>query len=67
MLRTGQSLHPASHPLDHTRRLHYRGPWRLPGPDSHQQAASSFSPGYTITTPFAVTAPQLLGAPPIGR
>ena len=25
-------------PLDRTRRLHYRGPWRLPGPDSHRLA-----------------------------
>jgi hypothetical protein len=37
-------------PLNHARGLHYRGPWRLPVPDSHQQAASSFTPGYTITT-----------------
>jgi hypothetical protein len=25
-------------PLDRTRRLHYRGPWRLPGPVSHRLA-----------------------------
>ena len=37
-------------PLDHARGLHYRGPWRLPGPDSHRQAALSLSIGYVITT-----------------
>ena len=28
-------------PLNRTRRLHYRGPWRLPGPDSHRLAIES--------------------------
>src|SRR5271166_6970916 len=37
-------------PLDHARGLCYRGPWRLPGPDSHQLAALSLSIGYVITT-----------------
>jgi len=39
-------------PLNRTRRLRYRGPWRLPGPDSHRLAAASLSPGYIMTTPF---------------
>jgi hypothetical protein len=30
-------------PLDHARGLHYRGPRRLPGPDSHRQAALNLS------------------------
>jgi len=37
-------------PLDHARGHHYRGPWRLPGPDSHRQADLSFSLGYVTTT-----------------
>jgi hypothetical protein len=36
--------------LDHARGHHYRGPWRLPGPDSHRQAALSLSLGYVTTT-----------------
>ena len=28
-------------PLNRTRELHYRGPWRLPGPDSHRLANES--------------------------
>jgi len=30
-------------PLDHARGHHYRGPRRLPGPDSHRPAASNLS------------------------
>ena len=30
-------------PLNRTRRLRHRGPWRLPGPDSHRLAVESFS------------------------
>ena len=30
-------------PLGHARGLHYRGPRRLPGPDSHRQAALNLS------------------------
>jgi hypothetical protein len=37
-------------PLDHARGHCYRGPWRLPGPDSHRLAALSLSIGYVITT-----------------
>src|SRR5512142_1644754 len=38
-------------PLNRTRRLRYRGPWRLPGPDFHRLATASLSPGYVMTTP----------------
>ena len=38
------------HGLNHARGLRYRGPWRLPGPDSHRLAALSLSIGYVITT-----------------
>ncbi len=37
-------------PLDHARGLHYRGPWRLPGPDFPQLAALSLSIGYVTMT-----------------
>ncbi len=37
-------------PLDHARGLHYRGPWRLPGPDFHRLAALSLSIGYVTMT-----------------
>ncbi len=40
-------------PLDLTRGLRYRGPWRLPGPDSHRLAAASLTPGYDMTPPLA--------------
>ena len=30
--------------------LHYRGPLRLPGPDSYRLAVLSLSLGYVITT-----------------
>ena len=51
-------------PLDHARGLHYRGPWRLPRPDSHRLAALSLSLGYVITTSLVVTAPKQLDALP---
>ena len=51
MLRTGQLIHPASHPASQRRRgLPYRGPWRLPGPDSHRLTALNLSIGYLMTT-----------------
>lgn len=37
--------------LNRTRRLHYRGPWRLSGPDSHRLAVESLSLGYVTTAP----------------
>ena len=39
-------------PLNRTRELRYRGPWRLPGPDSHRPAVESLSPGYVMTAPL---------------
>ena len=39
-------------PLDHARGLHYRGPRRLPGPDSHRQAALNLSPLRHVDLPF---------------
>src|SRR4029453_19094987 len=71
MLRTGQS--PAPHggglpplrPRDLARRreCRYRGPWRLPGPDSHRLAAVSLSLGYVVVAslPWS-SAPELLDA-----
>ena len=55
-------------PLDHARGLYYRGPWRLPGPDSHRLAALSLSIGYVTTTstsllswrPISWTHPQFI-------
>jgi hypothetical protein len=53
--------------LDHARELCYRGPWRLPGPDSHRLAALSLWIGYVITTsllswrPIFWTHPQYAG------
>jgi len=69
MLRTGWLLAPQDWGLCHsaptlgsllTPGISYRGPWRLPGPDSHRLAALSFSLGYT-TNSFLV-APELLDA-----
>jgi len=37
-------------PLDHARGLHYQGPRRLPGPDSHRQAALNLSLRYLMST-----------------
>jgi hypothetical protein len=39
-------------PLDHARGHHYRGPRRLPGPDSHRQAAPNLSPLRHVDLPF---------------
>ncbi len=49
-------------PLDHARGHRYRGPGRLPGPDSHRRAAPSLSLGYVMTNSFLFMAPELLGA-----
>ena len=37
-------------PLDHARGHHYQGPRRLPGPDSHRQAALNLSLLYVMST-----------------
>jgi hypothetical protein len=48
-------------PLDHARGHHYRGPGRLPGPDSHRQAAPTLSLGYVMNNSFLFTAPEQSG------
>ncbi|MGH7869949.1 MAG: hypothetical protein ACREP9_20520 [Candidatus Dormibacteraceae bacterium] len=69
MLRTGRLLAPQDWGLYRsastlgslrTPGISYRGPWRLPGPDSHRLAALSLSLGYT-TYSFLVP-PELLDA-----
>src|SRR5215211_6102192 len=65
MLRTGQ-LHrapPRPRNLARRRRPRYRGPWRLPGPDSHRLAAVSLSLGYVVVLLLSV----VLGARATGR
>src|SRR5215218_3024879 len=54
MLRTGQLHRAPPRPRDLARRRgpRYRGPWRLPGPDSHRLAAVSLSLGYTVASSF---------------
>ena len=56
------SLHAADRQIDpprfgrrhfgRPRGLHYRGPWRLPGPDLHRLVVVSFSLGYVMFTPL---------------
>src|SRR5215216_7328024 len=71
MLRTGRL--PAPHGgglppprprgLARRRECCYRGPWRLPGPDSHRLAAVSLSLGYVVVSSFRCSsAPELLDA-----
>jgi len=71
MLRTGRL--PAPHGgglppprprgLARRRECCYRGPWRLPGPDSHRLAAVSLSLGYVVAPSFRwSSAPELLDA-----
>jgi hypothetical protein len=70
MLRTGQLPAPLRGGLPPPRRRDlaqrreccYRGPWRLPGPDSHRLAAVSLALGYTLLPPFVTPAPELLDA-----
>ena len=58
-------------PLDDARGPHYRGPWRLPGPDSHRLAALSLSLSYVTTTSLSSWRPScwthsgLAGSPSI--
>jgi hypothetical protein len=65
MLRTGQLRRAPPRPRDLARRRgpRYRGPWRLPGPDSHRLAAMSLSLGYVVVPSFRwSSAPELLDA-----
>jgi len=65
MLRTGQLRCAPPRRRDLTRRRgpRYRGPWRLPGPDSHRLAAVSLSLGYVVVPSFRwSSAPELLDA-----
>jgi hypothetical protein len=49
--------------LARRRECYYRGPWRLPGPDSHRLAAVSLSLGYVVVPSFrSSSAPELLDA-----
>lgn len=52
------------HPRDHARGPHYRGPWRLPGPDFHRLAAVSLSSGYVTTTSLSSWRPDCWTHPP---
>src|SRR5215218_4571548 len=65
MLRTGQSRRapPRRRDLARRRGPRYRGPWRLPGPDSHRLAAVSLSLGYVVGALLSV----VLGARAAGR
>ena len=47
-------------PLNRTRRLHYQGPWRLPGPDSHRLAIESLR-SLRHDNSFAVKAQRAAG------
>src|SRR5215211_3764827 len=62
--RTGGGLPPPRHrDLARRRECCYRGPWRLPGPDSHRLAAVSLSLGYVVVPSFRYSsAPELLDA-----
>src|SRR4029450_6451998 len=65
MLRTGQLRRAPPRPRDLARRRgpRSRGPWRLPGPDSHRLAAVSLSLGYVVVPSFRwSSAPELLDA-----
>src|SRR5919109_464107 len=45
-------------PLGHARGHHYRGPRRLPGPDSHRQAALNLSLLRHVVLPFLMAPDQ---------
>jgi len=53
-------------PLDHARGLHYRGPWRLPGSDSHRLAVLNLWIDY-VTTVTTTSTPCCRGAQSAGR
>ena len=65
MLRTGQLCCTPPRPRDLARGRgpRYRGPWRLPGPDSHRLAAVSLSLGYVVVLLLSM----VLGARATGR
>src|SRR5271156_1904829 len=44
------------------RGLHYRGPWRLPGPDLHRLVVVNLSLGYVMVAPLHSWRPELLDA-----
>ena len=66
MLRTGQLPSPRwdvvaplrRRDLARRREPRYRGPWRLPGPDSHRLAALSLSLGYVMSTSLLTGRPS---------
>jgi hypothetical protein len=49
---------PRRRDLARRRECCYRGPWRLPGPDSHRLAAVSLALGYTLVPPFITRRPS---------
>ena len=49
-------------PLDHARGHRYQGPRRLPGPDSHRQAALNLSLLYVMSTILSSQRRSSLGA-----
>ena len=52
-------------PLDRRREPHYRGPWRLPGPDSHRLAALNLSLGYVTLTSLSSWRPNCWAHHPV--
>ncbi len=61
--RTVASAPLRTRPLDHARGHHYRGPRRLPGPDSHRQAILNLSLLYVMWFSFSSWRRSSLGAP----
>ena len=56
--RTVASAPLRTRPLDRARGHRYRGPGRLPGPDSHRLAALSLSLGYVMSNPLSSWRPS---------
>jgi len=52
-------------PLNHARGLHYRGPRRLPGPDSHRLAALNLSLSYVTLTSLSSWRPNCWAHRPV--
>jgi hypothetical protein len=59
--RTVASAPLRTRPLDHARGPRYRGPGRLPGPDSHRQTALSLSLGYVMIISSLFMTPEQSG------